>query len=200
MTTRSLWVHEDEEGMRRLWPASALPYLAADVQDSIDAAERNAAPNGMGFSDMRRIEAPDASFAPEGLTRDVVMTGLGALLPRFQRLQVGDGKYYGFVDDDALCFGFDNMCFIYGDVHDGLVCTFFFNAWTDDPAQSALLRQAIETIDALCPAAVVDYWVHMAGAVSDRTFMDRYFAALAGRIANPEGFDSIRNASRRDDA
>ena len=198
MAVRQLWVHEDEEGMRCLWPASALPHIAGDLGISAETAERSADPNGWGYSEIHQISHPEASFADHGLRRDAVMAALSPIMPRFDRIQTGDGKYYGFIDDDALCFGFDNMCFIYGATHDGMVRVFFFNAWTDDAGQLHALRRAVEAIDALSPASLVDYWVKEAGLTSDKVFLDSYFAALMDRAEARSTLDLIRNNHRHD--
>ncbi len=48
-------IHEDDEGMRNLYPIAAREDAAGDMQSSIDAGERNRAPDGIGWTDVHLI-------------------------------------------------------------------------------------------------------------------------------------------------
>lgn len=175
---RSLWIHEDDQYMRCLWPASALPYLVEDVQAAADAGARSLAPGGMGYTDVYVAKPPSARFWQCALKRDAVIARLAETLPRFDRVEDGYGGYALHAEKGPACFGFGNGCYIFAAMRDDLVDSFFFDARTDDVRTLGVLRKAIEAINALCSASLVDYWVKMSGAVSDNAFMDAYFSAL----------------------
>lgn len=192
-----MWVHEDEEGLRCLWPIAAAAHLARDIAASAAAEERNRDPGG-GYSDMYAVQQPPHDLADEGILRDDLLAHLDGIMPRWRSFVVGDGDLYGYRDDDALCFGFDNQCFLYAFSREGVVTSIWFNAWTDDPAQLAALRRAIEAVDGVCRVALVDYWLKCTGAVADPAFLDSYFGALARHTETLTPMDEIRTASRHD--
>lgn len=176
---RSLWIHEDDQYMRCLWPASAAPYLANDLQASVDAAQKNLASSGMGYTSVHLAKPPDTGFAPWQLSLDAVIASFTSLMPRFDQMESGYGSHTEYAASNPLCFGFGPECYMYVGLRDGFVDSFFFDAQTGDPQKLGALRQAIMVIDTLCPAALVDYWMDMSGIVSDRNFMDAYFSTLA---------------------
>lgn len=179
-----LWIHEDDQYMRCLWPAGAAPYLANELQASVDAAQKNVAPDGMGYTAMHVAKPPDSGFAPARLSLDVVIASFASVMPRFDQVEGGYGSHAEHNANNPLCFGFGPECYIYIGLRDGVVDSVFFDATTGEPEKLGALREAIMVIDRLCPAALVDYWVDMSGIVSDDRFMSAYFAALAAERAS----------------
>lgn len=177
-------IHEDDEGMRNLYPVAARVEADADMTASVEASARNRAPDGVGWTDVHLIEPPKTTFADGGLTIVAAAKALEPLLPRVRRFVCGGGDSaknpFAYRNNDAYCFGFDETCFIKLDVKDDLVERIWYEARTEDVRHLSALRQALCAIDALSPAMVADYWLHATGPVADTAFMDAYFKALGG--------------------
>lgn len=175
-------IHEDDEGMRNLYPIAAHEHASGDMQASIDAAERNRAPHGAGWTDVHLIKPPKITFADAGLTLATATTALEPALPRVHRFWpglLGRNDPLAAAQTDAYCFGFDAGCFVKLEPANTFVERIWYEARTADPAQLASLRTALVAIDALSPALIADYWLGAAGPVADPAFLDAYFKALA---------------------
>jgi hypothetical protein len=177
-------IHEDDEGMRNLYPMAARTEADADMKAAIDASARNRAPDGVGWTDVHLIEPPKTTFADVGLTLAAVVAALEPLMPRVRRFICGGGdptrNPFAYRDDGADCFGFDESCFIKLEATGDLVEAIWYEARTENAEELAALRKALHAIDALTPALIADYWLDTTGPVADPAFMDAYFKALGG--------------------
>lgn len=183
-------IHEDDWGMRNLHPLSAWDHVEADMAESVAASEANF--DGVGWTEIRAIKEPERTFGDDGLTVATVAAALAPLMPRVRQFNAGlpssfdpgkrdPGASY---DTDAWCFGFDRDCFVKIEPRtrpggDDLVGAIWFEAATGDRTRLAVLRQAMEAIDALAPSCIADYWTDAVGRVANSHFMDRYFDFLA---------------------
>jgi hypothetical protein len=175
-------IHEDDEGMRNLYPMAARDDASGDMQASIDAGVRNRAPDGIGWTDVHLIKPPKITFADAGLTLAAATAALEPLMPRVRRFWsglLGRDDPLAANQADAYCFGFDAECFVKLQPTNAFVERIWYEARTADPAQLAILRSALIAIDALSPALIADYWLGAAGSVADSAFLDTYFEALA---------------------
>lgn len=176
-------IHEDDEGMRNLYPLAAYGDAVADVQQAIDASARNRATDGTAWTDVHTIKPPKATFADAGLTLDAAATALAPLMPRVHHFWsglLGRNDPLATNQTQAHCFGFDATCFVKLEPKGTLVERIWFEARTDDASRLAALRNALVAIDALSPAMIADYWLDAAGPIADPVFLDAYFKALAG--------------------
>jgi hypothetical protein len=174
-------IHEDDEGMRNLYPLAGYDEATTDVQQAIDAAARNRAPDGIGWTDVHLIKPPKITFADAGLTLDAAATALEPLMPRVRRFWsglLGRNDPLATNQTEAHCFGFDSTCFVKLEPKGALVERIWFEARADDASRLAALRKAIVAIDTLSPAMIADYWLDAAGPVADPVFLDAYFKAL----------------------
>lgn len=180
---RFISIHEDDEGMRNLYPMAARADADADMKASIEASIRNRAPDGVGWTDMHLIEHPKTTFADAGLSLAAAAAALEPLLPRVRTFVCGGGdparNPFAYRNDDAYCFGFDETCFIKLEAKTNLVEHIWYEARTEDAAHLSALRKALCAIDALSPALIADYWLDATGPVADTAFLDAYFEALA---------------------
>lgn len=191
MTEPSIHIHEDDWGMRNLYPAAALTEASADVARAIEAGERNRVPDGFGWTDLHLIGEPSIDYAAAELILSSAADALSPIMPRVRRFTatamagfaLGASDSWGTYDQDAYCYGFDALCFIKLEPEGGLVKRVWFEGRTAEPERLAALRQAIEAVDALVPSVVADYWEDQIGAIRDTLFLDQYFQQLAGREA-----------------
>lgn len=175
-------IHEDDEGMRNLYPMAGYGDAVSDVQEAIDAAARNRATDGIGWTDVHLIKPPKTTFADAGLTLSAAASVLEPLMPRVHRFWsglLGRNDPLAASQTDAHCFGFDATCFVKLEPKGTLVERIWYEAHTDDAERLAALRKALVAIDALSPALIADYWLEAAGPVADPVFLDAYFTALA---------------------
>lgn len=174
-------IHEDDEGMRNLYPLIARAEAEKDMTASVKAAERNRAPDGIGWTDVHLIEAPATTFADAGLTLTAASAALTPLMPRIRNYWaglLGRNDPLAAHETDAYCFG-SARCFVKLEPKDDFVERIWFEARNTDAASLATLRRALLAINALSPAVIADYWLHATGAVGDPTFLDAYFKALS---------------------
>ena len=184
----SIHIHEDDWGLRNLYPVAALGAAAADVDEAARSGRENIVPDGIGWTNVHVIRAPSVDFTSTGLSVATLGLRLQAIMPRIRRFVAtatagfsGDRRDpYGSYDDDAWCFGFDAGCFLKLEISGDLVRHVWFEARPAGPQQLAALRRAIETVDAQAEAVIADYVEDAAGRVRDAAFMDRYFADLGG--------------------
>lgn len=175
-------IHEDDEAMRNLYPLAARAEAEADMQTSIEAGERNRAPDGVGWTDVHIVKTPSTTFADIGLTLAAATAAVEPLMPRIRRYWaglLGRNDPLAASETDAYCFGSDARCFIKLEPKGDLVEHIWFEARNADAASLAALRRALLALDALAPAFIADYWLDATGAVGDPAFLDAYFKALA---------------------
>ncbi|NOT39875.1 MAG: hypothetical protein HOP13_05225 [Alphaproteobacteria bacterium] len=181
MAEPEISIHEDDEGMRNLYPLAAHKEAAADVQGAIDAGIRNKVPGGIGWTDVHMIKPPGTTFADAGLALAAATAALSPLMPRVRRFWsglLGRNDPLAAQQADAYCFGFDATCFIKLEPKGELVERIWYEARTGDAAHMAVLRKALLAIDALSPALIADYWLDATGPVGEAAFLDVYFKAL----------------------
>lgn len=182
-------IHEDDWGMRNLYPVSALAHVRADMAASDAAGEANF--DGVGWTAVYAIQEPERSFADDGLTVAAVAAVLAPLMPRVKRFNAGlpssmaPGKTDPFAsyETEAWCYGFDRDCFVKVDARDDLVRAIWFEAATADEDQLNTLFKAFQAIDTVAPCCIADYWSHAVGSVADEDFLDGYFDFLASNNA-----------------
>ncbi len=189
MTDGVIHIHEDNWGMRNLYPATAEDEARDDMARASEAGERNRAPDGQGWTDIHVIQAPTSDFTHVGLQLAPVVAVLEPLMPRVRRFYATIGSAMakdakrdplGTYQENAVCFGFGASCFVKVEPKDSLVAGIWFEAPSGEPARLAALRAALLAIDALAPSIVADYWLDVTGRVGDAAFLDRYFAVLGG--------------------
>lgn len=187
MTLTSIHIHEDDWGMRNLYPAKAAEHAARDMAAASEAGERNRAPDGVGWTGLHVIEAPSITYADVGLTFTAADTALAPIMPRVRQFAATIGAAigreerdpYGSYEDDAYCYAHNRGCFIKLDGKESRVERIWYEANTDAEGL-ALLRRGLLAIDALTPSIIADYWLDCSGAISDTAFMDTYIRRLSG--------------------
>jgi hypothetical protein len=187
MNASAIHIHEDDWGMRNLYPVGALFEASADIARAIQAGEQNRAASGIGWTDIHLIRPPSIDYTHIGLGLAAASAALGAVLPRVRSFaatamagfnaQTRDP--YGHYDDDAWCFGFDHGCFIKLEPAGDLVKQIWFECAFATPERISAFARGLTAIDALAESAIADYWLDCAGRVRDAAFLDAYFRALA---------------------
>jgi hypothetical protein len=179
-------IHEDDWGMRNLYPIAALDHAHIDIGLAIETGERNRVEGGLGWTDMHRIQPPASDYVSAGPEVSKVDAVLAGVLPRVKRFTAtagagfgGEHDPYGSYETDAYCYGIDRWCFIKVDTTDGnLVTAIWFEFRSPDPAKLELLRSGLLAIDLLMPSVIADYWVDATGAVADQQFLGAYLDHL----------------------
>jgi hypothetical protein len=185
----SIHIHEDDWGMRNLYPLAAMPEAAADVREASEAGARSLSPNGIGWTDVHQIQEPSVNYTSVGLRLQDAVSSLESLMPHVQKFTATatagfDPKVqdaWGRYDNDAYCYGFDASCFIKLDNEGDLVKSIWFECRTQDAERVDTLRCALLAINHLIPSGIADYWIDMAGAIEDVVFLDRYFREITCR-------------------
>jgi hypothetical protein len=188
MSAAVIHIHEDDWGMRNLYPVGALFEATADIGRVVKAGEQNRAADGVGWTDLYQIRQPSIDYTDVGLELTAMTGALTSILPRVRRFAAtamsgfgsGSRDPYGHYDDDAYCFGFDHACFIKLEPAGDLVKQVWFECSSPTPERRASFIQAIRAIDAPAESAIADYWMDCAGRVRDAAFLDAYLRALAG--------------------
>jgi len=183
-------IHEDDWGMRNIYPLAALDRVLADVETARRKGEENF--DGFGWTDVHAVEEPATSFETVDVSIEQIVDALAPIMPRVKRFYATIGSYmrenpgsadrdpYGSYDDDAVCFGFGSRCFIKIDTREPYIRSIWFQAETRDPPELEALVAGLAAINAIVPCAVADYWLDEAGSLSDKAFTDRYYSLLRG--------------------
>lgn len=179
-------IHEDDWGMRSLYPVAAWAEAARDLDAAIAAGECNRAPDGIGWTNVHVIKAPSIDFTSTGLALDAIAGRLAGTMPRVRLFRATAMSGFdtsrrdplGSYEEDAWCFGIDATCFVKLEPSGALVARIWFEANTTEPRKLAALRAALQAIDGAAEAMIIDYWLDTAGRVRDEAFMERYFAML----------------------
>lgn len=181
-------VHEDDWGMRNLYPLAARAEAERDIAEAAAASERNRDPSGFGWTAMYIAQPPSMDYADAGLTLAVAEAALAPILPRVGQFNAtifsamrssGPRDPYGVYEEDSWCFGLGPHCYLKLDPKGDLVGGIWFDFASDDPADEARLRRAIQAINALVPSIIADYFLDETGPISAPGFLDAYFASLA---------------------
>lgn len=183
-------IHEDDWGMRNIYPLAALDDVLADVETARKKGEENF--DGSGWTDVHAIEQPTTSFETLDVLVQQIVDVLTPIMPQVKRFYATIGSYmrdnpgsadrdpYGSYNDDAVCFGFGSRCFIKIDTREPYVQSIWFQAETSDPTELEALAAGLAAINRVVPCAVADYWLDEAGSLSDKAFTDRYYGLLSG--------------------
>jgi len=193
--TDVIHIHEDDWGMRNLFPLAAFAEMKGDIAKSTVAAAEHQDASGFGYADVYLTEAPSISYADAGLLLADVERVLLPILPRlrqfratsFQGMTSEKQDPYGTYLEDAWCFGLGRHCYLKLDENGPLVSGIWFGLDTDDEDAIGRLRAAIRAIDALVPSVVADYFLHISGPVGEDGVLDNYF----------EGFQTQRHRARQ---
>jgi hypothetical protein len=180
-------IHEDDWGMRSLYPIAARSEVANDLDAAREAGERNRDPSGIGWTDVYMARPPSKDYREAGLMLAVAAAALEPIMPRVKRFCAtasgGFGREardpVGFYEEEAWCFGRGAHCYIKLDVKEDLVERIWFDLSSSNPADAAALRLSIEAIDQLAPSVVADYSLDAEGLVADPDFLNDYFQRLA---------------------
>lgn len=189
-------IHEDDEGMRNLYPLGAAVEAASDIEAARRSAEKNLHPSGLGWIDLHGIEEPATTYVDAGLGLMDTVDALAAIMPRsrgyiatpmagFSSDRVDQWDSY---ETDVWCFGFGPHCFIKLEPEGELVARIWYELTSERPDEIEAMRRAIECVDALSPSVIADYWLNATGPVGDRAFLDAYFGRL---------IETLKEADRR---
>lgn len=187
-------VHEDDWGMRNLYPLTLRTELEKDIAEAAAAAEKNRDPSGFGFTNMYMAKPPSSDYACLGLTLMAVESALAPILPRVRQFNATIGSAmrsperdpYGSYEDNAWCFGLGTHCYLKIDAKGAFVGNIWFDLNTDEPVAVDRLRKGIEAVDALAPSVIADYFLDFSGPVAEEGVLDSYFAELAGQRRQAE--------------
>lgn len=174
-------IHEDDEGMRNLYAATAADAVFSEMDKAIAASEKNRSASGIGWDDMHVIEHRKPTFADEGLQSTQLVSALEGVIPRISRFTIGrtpNNPFYS-EDENPVAFGFGDELYIKAEVTGDLVSHIWYDVQTTEAMKLLGLRQAFEMLDKVIPCVLADYWTHADGFLSDGEFLDNYFAFLA---------------------
>ena len=151
-------IHEDDEGMRNVYPVSDVRKIVDDLAVAQAKSESNLAPDGIGWTDIHVIQGPDTSFRKLEIEWQKISDSVGAILPRIREFEVGfgAGNPFHYRDDDAQCFGFGRRMYIKLETDGKFLNAIWFDATSDDREDLSALRRAFEAIDALHPSMIAD--------------------------------------------
>lgn len=187
-------IHEDDEGMRNVYPADTVN----DVMDDIAAAQvssvENLAPNGIGWTDVHAIREPEKSFLELGFEWQSVADAIGNILPRIKEFEVGFGANnpFHYKDHDPLCFGFGQSMYLKLETDGDYLKAIWFDTRTDVEEELSALRRALEAIDEIHPSMIADYWLNTGGLIGNKAYLDAYMDGLR-EAAVPSTDASILN-------
>lgn len=196
-------IHEDDCGMRNLYPIAAFDEAASEVAAAAAAAERNRDPSGFGFTAMHMVELPSITYVDVGLRLDAAAAALAPIMPRakrfaatiFHAMLTGETDPYGSYEEGSWAFGLGPHCYIKLEPKGELVEAVWFGLDSDDPAHADALRRSMLAIDALAPSIVADFFLDQSGPVGDPAFLDSYFEAYRdNRIAADHALEAYRAA------
>ena len=185
-------IHEDDWGMRNLYPLTVRKEVERDIADAAAAAQENLDPSGIGYTSVYLAQSPSMDYADLGLTLAEAERVLAPIFPRVRQFNATVGSAmlgaerdpYGSYEDSAWCFGLGAHCYLKLDAKGAFVGTIWFELHTDEAADADRLRMAIEAIDGLVPSVIADYFLDFAGPVSEPGLLDRYFAELFDQSGN----------------
>lgn len=173
-------IHEDDEGMRNLYPANAI----SDVMDDIAAAKLNSvenlAPNGVGWTDVHAIQEPEKAFLEIGLEWQSVANAIGEVLPRIKEFEVGFGTNnpFHYKDLDPTCYGFGQSMYLKLETDGDYLKAIWFDTRSNVEEELFALRRTLEAINEIHPSMIADYWLNTGGLIGDRAFLDAYIEGL----------------------
>lgn len=184
-------IHEDDSGMRNLFPLTARREVSDDLGAARASAEDNRVPSGAGWKAVHVIASPSVSYIESGLLAATVAEGVSPHMPRVRHFyETASGSFgsakrdpWGSYDDDAWAFGFGAHCYLKLEVEGDLVKNIWFDLSSDAPGDVTALRRSLEAIDAMVPSFIGDYVMDTEVEVSDGASLDRYFADHKAEMA-----------------
>ena len=182
-------IHEDEWGIRSLYPLVARAEVRADIDEAVAAGVRNRDPQGYGWQDIHMIDPPAATYADSGLLLSAAAAALSPIMPRVRHFRatvldaIGSGTRdpYGSYEDDAWCFGLGDHCYIKLEVEGQFVRSIWYDLSSTDPEDADRLRNAMEAIDAMVPSLLADYHLNTMVPIANGSLLSEYFARLQGQ-------------------
>ena len=179
-------IHEDDEGMRNVYPATAVGEAMDDLATARSSSLANLAPNGVGWTQIHAIRKPERSFRELGIELHRVSDAVGNVLPRIKEFEVGFGENnpFHYREDDAHCFGFGKRLYLKLEADGDYLKEIWFDASSDVEEELAALRLALDAIDEIQPSMIADYWLNSGGLISDPEFADTYFEMLRSTAAS----------------
>ena len=185
-----IYIHEDDWGMRNLYPLTARAEVAADLDAAVASAERNRHPSGIGWTAVLIIKPPAISYVEAGLLIADAAAVLEPIMPRvrhfyatiFSAMGQAERDPSGSYEDDAWCFGFGSHCYLKLDVEGEHVKYIWFDLTSDAPEHVLALRRSMEAIDQLVPSFITDYFMEVEVPLKDVELLGRYFARHMAEI------------------
>lgn len=179
-------VHEDDEGMRNVYPANTVAEAMEDLAAAKENSETHLAPSGVGWTEVHPIKEPEKSFRELKVNMQTVSSALENVLPRIREFEVGFGANnpFHYKDDDANCFGFGQSLYLKLEADGDYLKAIWFDVSSESEEELSTLKRAFEVINEIHPSMIADYWLETGGLIEDRNFLDRYFAILR-RTATP---------------
>jgi hypothetical protein len=179
-------IHEDDWAMRSLHPRAAWEAVADDIDEALDFANKNHDPVTGYPNDIRAFEQPETNYLETSLTIDTVKSALSPHMPFVSRFYATIGSVmesakrdpYGHYDDDAICFGFNEHCFIKIEPKGNRVKRIWFDALNLNENHSAALKAPLLAIEELTPSVIADYWHYTYGPLCDDDYLSTYLTAL----------------------
>lgn len=180
-------IHEDDEGMRNLYPVAAQGEASDDLSAAQASGEKNRAPEGLGWTDVHAITEPAMSFRALNRSFAEIAEAIGREMPRLRQFEVGfgEGNPFHHTDDDAYCYGYGRHLYLKLDVDGDRLTAIWYDASTSDDEELLGLRRAVQAIDRIEPVMIADYWLNQGGAVGDPSFLNGYFASLKASAIPP---------------
>ncbi|WP_347311506.1 hypothetical protein [Defluviimonas sp. SAOS-178_SWC] len=181
-------IHEDDVGIRNLYPASALREISDDLSVVQASFEKNRSPDGLGWSEIHIVQEPENSFLSLNPKLADIVSVIELELPRIDEFEVGfgsDNPLHHF-ERDALCYGFGRHLYLKLDADGDDLRAIWYEARSRDPEELLALRRAIEAVDGVQPLMLADYWLNLGGLVRDSEFLDRYFGVISEAAAKRE--------------
>lgn len=199
-------IHEDDCGMRNIYPLVVREHVSADIQAAAKFGEEHLAPSGVGWTAMYMTEPPPTGYAETGLTLAAVAAALEPIMPRVRQFRASIGSYidkddrdpYGSYEDEAWAFGTGPDCYIKLESEGALVKAIWFDFSTDNPNDIDALRRSIEVIHRLVPSFVADYFLNAEVLISDPDELSRYFDLRLQQIS--EFSEYLRSQREKDGA
>lgn len=178
-------IHEDDEGMRNLYPAGAMDDASEDLAKARQNAQTALAPGGVGWTDIHPIKDPARWFREAEMDVGALSKAVGAVLPRITAFEVGfgSGNPFRYSDPDPLCFGFGRALFLKFEAEGDLVTGIWFDVETTEETKLSALRRAFEAINEIAPVMIADYWLNSGGLIADQDYLDAYFDKLGAAAA-----------------
>lgn len=173
-------IHEDDEGMRNVYPAATVGEVMDDLAAAKSSSEANLAPNGIGWTDVHAIREPEKSFRELEVDLQRVSNAIGSILPKIKEFEVGFGTNnpFHYKDEDAKCFGYGQTLYLKLEAEGDCLKAIWFDANSNVEEELSALRRALEAINDIQPSMIADYWLNTGGLVSDQAYLDCYFNDL----------------------